>query len=306
MSTPSITSIAVSPDGRFAYVLTRDFSSEPPAVGILGYSIAANGSLTPIGGSPFSSGEFGDIAITPDGRFLYGITGGQVRNFAIDADGKTDRSRSAHAHQRVESRRHPRRPLPVRRNQQRGGRSRLVLDRSGRNPDAQGPPALTGNVGMRLFAVSPDGRYVYMPDNNVNGIVTAAVADSGALTVIGTTLVDDPTSVTVSPDGRFLYYARPGNPGTVGVAAIGADGLATPLPFTAEWNSGEPEPIVFGPGRAGRELQPQFRRPVRRVELRCRRGHPRGALRLGFRRRRLLRTAVRPQLTRTRSPASTR
>ena len=42
---------------------------------------------------------------------------------------------------------------------------------------------------------------------------------------------------------------------------------------------------MFGPGPAPVASFAQFRRPVRRVELRCRRGHPRGALRLGFRRR---------------------
>ncbi len=48
-STPSVQSLAVTPDGRFAYAPTRDFMSVP-AVGLLGYSIAANGALSPIGG----------------------------------------------------------------------------------------------------------------------------------------------------------------------------------------------------------------------------------------------------------------
>ena len=112
-----------------------------------------------------------------------------------------------------------------------------------------GPPALTGSTGLRFFAVAPDGRTVYMPDVNLNGIVAAAVAADGSLTVIGTTPVDDPEAVAVSPDGRFLYYARSGGP-LVGVAMIGADRLATLLPFTAAWESGERERIESGPAPA--------------------------------------------------------
>jgi 6-phosphogluconolactonase (cycloisomerase 2 family) len=245
IDTPSITSVAVSPDGRFAYAATRDFASEPPAVGILGYSIGADGSLTPIGGSPFSAGEFGDLMITPDGRFLFADAGGQVKHFAIGADGKLTEAGT---------------PTPV-------SADGLAVSSDGRflfvgisvpsdgvasysigadgNLTPNGPPALTGDVGLLLFAVGPDDRYVYMPDVNVNGIVTAKVADDGSLTVIGTTAVDDPEAVAVSPDGRFLYYARSGA-GLVGVASIGADGLATLLPFTVPWESGERERIVFG------------------------------------------------------------
>jgi hypothetical protein len=86
-----------------------------------------------------------------------------------------------------------------------------------------------------------------MPDVNVNGIVTARVADDGTLSVIGTTAVDDPNAVAVSPDGRFLYYSRPGGTGLVGVGSIGPDGMATLLPFTADWESGERSRIRFGP-----------------------------------------------------------
>ena len=47
---PSVTGLAVSPDGRFAYAPTRDFVPNPPAVGILGYSIGADAALTPLPG----------------------------------------------------------------------------------------------------------------------------------------------------------------------------------------------------------------------------------------------------------------
>jgi 6-phosphogluconolactonase (cycloisomerase 2 family) len=246
IDTPSVTSIAVSPDGRFAYAPTRDFMSEA-AIGIPGYSIGANGSLTPISGSPFSSGEFADVAITPDGRFLFGISGGQVKHFAIGADGKlTDAGTSAIASAQNLAVSSDGRFLFVGISSAADGVASFSIGADG-SLTQNGLPALTGNVGMRLFTVGPDARYVYMPDVNVNGIVTAAVAPDGALTVIGTMPVDDPEAVAVSPDGRFLYYARAGGPGLVGVASIGTDGLPTLLPFTNAWQSGERERILFGP-----------------------------------------------------------
>jgi PKD repeat protein len=249
IDTPSVTSVAVSPDGRFAYAATRDFMSET-AVGIVGYSIAADGTLTPITGSPFSSGEFGDIAITPDGRFLYGITGGQVKHFAVGTDGRlTDAGTSAVPGAGFLAVPSDGRFLFVGITSGADGVASFSIGADG-NLTPNGPPALTGDVGLRLFTVSPDGRYVYMPDVNVNGIVTAAVAADGSLSVIGTTAVDDPYAVAVSPDGRFLYWAHAGGPGLVGVASIGANGLATLLPFTIPWESGELERIVFGPSPA--------------------------------------------------------
>lgn len=246
IDTPSVTGIAVSPDGRFAYAATRDFMSVPP-VGILGYSIGASGSLTPISGSPFSSGEFDDVAITPDGRFLFADAGGQLKHFAIGADGKlTEVGTPTPVNADALAVSPDGRFLFVGISSPSDGVASFSIGADG-NLTPNGPPALTGDVGLRLFAVAPDGRYIYMPDVNVNGIVTAAVAADGSLTVIGTTPVDDPESVAVAPDGRFLYYARTSGGGSVGVASIGPDGLATLLPFTADWYSGERERIVFGP-----------------------------------------------------------
>ena len=247
--TPSVTSVAVSPDGRFAYAATRDFNMVS-AVGILGYSIAGDGSLTPIGGAPFSSGEFDDLTITPDSRFLYATAAGQVRHFSIAADGKLTEvglPTAVSASGLVPS--PDSRFLFVGLNGAADGVASYSIGADG-NLTPNGSPALTGDVGLRLFGIAPDGRYVYMPDVNVNGIVTAAVAADGSLTVIGTTAVDDPEAVAVSPDGRFLYWAHAGGPGVVGSASIGADGLATLLPFTVPWESGERQPITFGPAPA--------------------------------------------------------
>jgi 6-phosphogluconolactonase (cycloisomerase 2 family) len=247
---PSITGLAVSPDGRFAYAPTRTFSAEPPAVGILGYSIGVDGTLTPIDGSPFSTGEFGDVAITPDGRFLYGRTGAQLKHFEIASDGKLTEVGMPAAFLATTLQVSP------------DGRFLFASETSGMDavtsfsiaPDgnltANGSPALTGGPSLGFFAVAPDGRHIYMPDSSNDVIVTAAVADDGQLSVIGSVPVDQVETVGMSPDGRFLYYGTTGGSGVIGVASIGSDAKPTILPATTPWPSGEPERLTFRPSVA--------------------------------------------------------
>jgi 6-phosphogluconolactonase (cycloisomerase 2 family) len=240
----SSTSLAVSPDGRFAYAPTREFEMVPEE-GIRGYRIGADASLTALP-TPFGSGQSYDIAITPDGRFLYQQAGNQVRRFAVESDGTLAELGMTPA----------------------GGVSELATSPDGRflfvgiddmsdgvrsfsiaadgSLTQNGEPALTGDSTMGFFAVGPDGRHIYMPDINLNGIVTATVAADGTLAVIDTMPVAIPQAVAVSPDNRFLYYGN-NSLKIVGVASLGADGVPTLLPFTIPWDSGEPERLVFGP-----------------------------------------------------------
>ena len=76
-------------------------------------------------------------------------------------------------------------------------------------------------MSLGYFALSPDGRHIYMPDSNVDGVVVASVAADGTLAVTGTMPVQNPDSVAVSPDGRFMYI---GKAGSILVASIAADG----------------------------------------------------------------------------------
>jgi sugar lactone lactonase YvrE len=67
-----------------------------------------------------------------------------------------------------------------------------------------------------------------MPDETVDGVVVAAVSPAGKMSVIGTMPVENPNSVAVSPDGRFLYYYQEGPTTGLEVASIGDNGLPTP------------------------------------------------------------------------------
>ena len=243
---PSITGLAVSPDGRFAYAPTRTFSSEPPAVGILGYSIGADGTLTPIDGSPFSSGEFGDIAITPDGRFLYGRTGADLKHFEVAADGKlsevgtptTFLSRSLQVSPDG-------RFLFASETSSIGEVASFSIGPDG-NLTANGLPAPAGGTSLGYIGVAPDGGHIYMPESNTDVITVATVAADGTPSVIGSTPIQNVEAVSVSPDGRFLYYGTSGSSASIGVASIGSDGMPTILPPTVPWPSGEPERLTFG------------------------------------------------------------
>jgi len=247
LETPSVVSVAVSPDGRFAYTTTRDFLGEA-AVGIVGYSLGGDGALSGLAGSPFGAGVHYDVAITPDSRFLFATTGLGVARYAIGSDGSLAAVGP---------------PVAV------PGAYRLTVDPESRylyvgldngsgsgvqpltiGADGSlvpvGVPALTGDVAPSFPSVSPDGGHVYMPDTNVDGIVTARVGPDGALAVIGTTPVEDPESLAPTPDGRYMYIDTGG---AIEVAAIGADGVPSLLGSSTPWDSGSTPPRMV--------LQPQ-------------------------------------------------
>jgi 6-phosphogluconolactonase (cycloisomerase 2 family) len=80
---------AVTPDGRFLYVVCRRSDQ------MFGFRIGSDGSLTPVPGTPLNTADFGEgAAMSPDGRLLaviaLGVPGksaGQVLTYAIGDDG---------------------------------------------------------------------------------------------------------------------------------------------------------------------------------------------------------------------------
>jgi 6-phosphogluconolactonase (cycloisomerase 2 family) len=78
---------AVTPDGRFVY------TSNAGSATISGFSIAANGALTPLSGTVVATLPSGstnlDITITADGKFLYTLNSGTgtINIFEINQDG---------------------------------------------------------------------------------------------------------------------------------------------------------------------------------------------------------------------------
>jgi hypothetical protein len=203
--TPSVTGLAVSPNGRFAYAPTREFNAVP-AAGILGYSIGATGSLTELSQAPFGTGAYGDVAITPDAHFLYATTGTQVVRFAIGADGNlTEAGMSEIGGGTLEV--SPDGHFLFAGSETGVSSYSIAADGS---LSQNGPEALTGNTGLDYFAVAPDGGHIYMPDYDAKAIVTAAVGADGALSVVGSTPVEEAKSVAVSPGRRSSRPSRRG------------------------------------------------------------------------------------------------
>jgi len=252
-------SIAVDPEGRFAYVANRGDDT------IGAYAIdGVTGALTPVPGSPFPEnptirGEFPwSVAVDPTGKFVYvaNYYAANVRAFGID--------QNTGALAQV-----PGSPFPA------GGIPRgLTVDPAGRfvyvangyrgspgivsaftidansgalTPVAGSPfPVPTdpkSSFGQSLpnsVTVDPSGGILYITDSWQADIWAYAIAEStGALTLFpGSPFPAQygPFSITVIPRGKFAYSS---NTGTVSAFTIArTTGALTPVP-------GSPFPAGF-------------------------------------------------------------
>jgi WD40 repeat protein len=249
--TSPASSVAVSPDGRFAYVTTREF---PPGVGeggITGLSIEPDGSLSTLSSSPFGDpdDDYEDVAITPDGRFLFATGGGRIHRFAVGASGAlteltpslefglnsltaspdgqflfgTDTSSS---------------PSQL---------MSLTIGADGSLTE-NGPPTELGGTGVGFISVGPDGKHVYAPVEGADAVQVISVGADGRLTVTSSAPAENPGTSAVSPNGRFLLHGfDDGSTGLVGSMSIGPGGDLTPLGSTVLWKSGEPTRPQFLP-----------------------------------------------------------
>lgn len=243
----SSTGVSISPDGRFAFVPTREFGAMP-AEGIRRFSIGADGSLTLLGPSG-GSGEYADVAITPDGRFLFAVAANTIERFAIGADGSLSPlgTTSAPAARALAMAPDGAFVYAKVSGGSSGGFISFAVGADGGLQQA-GDPALVSDSFPRLFAMAPDGRHLYLADSNNDAIHAFAIAADGVPSVIGAMPIMNPESAGVSPDGRFLvYYRGGGSENALGVASIGSDGVPVALGREIPWTTGEPEPIVFQP-----------------------------------------------------------
>ena len=242
--------VAVSPDGRFAYIATREYPPGSGTEGIRAFALGPDGSVSPIGSPVDSTTSFGnEIAITPDGRFLYALDGISIRRFAIAADGTLTPAGSTMV----------------------GGIGYLVVDPGGRflfgglsgpagvvsfaiaadgSLSQVGEPALTGGAGGDYPSVSPDGGYLYLPDANEDKIAIVAVAPDGGVREVGSMPAVNAEATAVSPDNRFVYWFQGSGGEAIRVAAIGPGGGLSPLPFVAPYEAYQTVHPVFQPGPA--------------------------------------------------------
>lgn len=269
---PGIEPFTIAADGSIS-------SPQPTLVGSGGYSLAmsptrdlvyfaangitvaaqaADGSLSYITGSPFMSGSyFNDIAITPDGKYLFtvGAPANTVRRFSIAADGS---------------------PVAIGTATVSGGEL-MQVSPDGRSLYVIGTDAVLGNdlvhsltigadgsltevlpaydmgdTSTGKLAVSPDGSRLYVPNANLDQIVTLARSATGALSLVGATpALDDVKAIAASASGELfivqtntqsgLYYSKPDPFTTL---------ASTPVQLVSEnWNYGTR--TAFRPGVGG-------------------------------------------------------
>lgn len=246
--TASVTSVAITPDGRYAFAPTREFKT--PAEGVHRFAINPDGSLSSLGAPTPLGGSSYDVAISPDGRFLFAGQSTGIERFAIGADGSLTPLGQT--------------PLPGSYLLATAGDSGLLFvftDGGGGTGLAsfaigadgglsqRGSAVELGLTSNKEFAASPDGRYVFVPDYNNDQILTVSIGADGAPALLPESMsVVDPEAVGVSPDSHYLvFYRGGGSENAIGSATINADGTLTRLPFETKWTEGEPEPIVFQP-----------------------------------------------------------
>lgn len=247
--TASATSVAITPDGRYAFAGTREFMGAP-AEGIRRFAFNADGSLAPLAPAG-GSGEYADVAVSPDGRFLFAARANAVDRFAVGAGGSlTPLGTTLVPGASLLGTSADERFLVV--FVEGGGDPGVAILEIGADGSlAQKGTTVTLGPGTsgHLFAVAPSGRFAFIPDYNSDLIRTVAIAEDGTPTLLpGGLPTENPESVAVSPDGRFLvFYRGGGSENELRTAAINADGSLTGLPPVTPWNTGEPERIVFQP-----------------------------------------------------------
>jgi 6-phosphogluconolactonase len=237
---PGTWGLAIAPDGRHLY------AANGGANNVSAYSIEANGILTAVPGSPFPAGSGPtNLAITPNGRFLYSTNeeSNDLSAYSIAEDG---------ALSPVSGSPYPAGEWPRAVSLTPDGKYLYVANHTSKQITAfsiaadgtlaQVPgspfPSAYDQLGA---AVAPNGRYVYTSANG--GIPAFSIAADGALTPIPGSPFrprgDDPNSVAVTPDSRYVYVSNygifewePGEPtnSTVTALSVAAGGGLSAIP----------------------------------------------------------------------------
>ena len=236
---------AITPDSRFAYFGTRYYPPSGPA-GVRGFSLADNGALTEVSGSPYqTANDYLDVAVSPDGRFLFASGPNLVASFAIGADGALTHLGDT--------------PVGAARYLMTSPDGRFLIATSfgttypalvsfaiGGNGSltALGDPVELTGASAQTPGISPDGRFVYWPENNADLLHTIRINPDGTLGAVGAAPQIDLGSVVVSPDSKQLYgYFRDTN--ILARAEIAVDGQPGVFAKVADYDPGEPVRMHF-------------------------------------------------------------
>lgn len=219
--------VAVSADGRFAYVVNSD-----PAAGnsIQQYTLATNGSLTATGSPVATDLRPVDLQLSPDGKFAYvaDYDSNTLRQYSVGADG----SLSALATARVNTAAGPSAVAESPDSKHvyvanyLGGSVQVFNVASDGTVTLGSTATLASGSGPRSIAITPDGRFMYVTLGVSNSIAQFAVNADGSLTPLSSPTMAAgtfPDGIVVTPDGKFVYAAN-FNGGSISTYSVGADG----------------------------------------------------------------------------------
>jgi 6-phosphogluconolactonase len=226
------------PGNQFAYVADQGSGK------VLGYIVnSANGKLTPIAGSPFSTGKSGStsVAVDPAGRFLYATNqyagDNDISGFRIDCDsgrltpipGSPFASGAGPTAVAID----PSGRFAYVANRGANNVSAYTIDeKSGRLSPVTGSPFAAGTFPSAI-AVDPLGKFVYVTNKSSNNVSGYAInSATGALTALAGSpyaAQNSPSSVAVDPNDRFVYVANQGSNDISGYSLDSASGVLSPF-----------------------------------------------------------------------------
>jgi len=184
----------------FVYT-NNDIISRPNSVS--GFSVDANGSLTPISGSPFLTGGIG----TGNGFFASNRITSVVKGFLYVGNGGSDNVSAFSIDP-----------------------SSGILTPVPDSPFATGGTA--GAIGISL-AATPDDNFLIAASGASNTITVYSIGANGGLKLASTPFIGGPggfpDGIKVTPDGKFLVVAHP-NAGVVSMFGISPTGVLTSVP----------------------------------------------------------------------------
>jgi 6-phosphogluconolactonase (cycloisomerase 2 family) len=181
--------IALDPAGKFAYV-TNDRNKS-----VLAFTIAANGNLTPVPGSPFATGvDPKSLVVDPLGAFLYVANRGSSSISAFSIDANTGALTST-----------PNSPFV-----------------GGSGAPTESPQAIT---------MDPAGKFVFVAETGTAQMGVYMVnRQTGDLTEVpGVNTGSGPIAVAVDGQSKFVYVANEGNSNISAFALDAATGSLTQL-----------------------------------------------------------------------------
>jgi 6-phosphogluconolactonase len=223
---------------QFVYVANTNSNN------VWGYSLGADGALTPVSGSPFAAGKDpASVAVDPTAKFAYVVNEdipGSVSAYSIGANGAltpVPGSPFAAGNEPESVAVDPRAKFVYVANEQDNTVSAYKIGANGALTAISGSPFAAG-PGSDSVVIDPTGKFAYVANSFGNSVSAYSIDAKGALTpVTGSPFAagSESVRVTVDPTGKFAYVANLGG-NTVSAYSIGSNGALTPLtgsPFAA-------------------------------------------------------------------------